>query len=275
MKNKNLLLRTLTCVVGIPLLALIVFVFPQNNFLAFRILVLACSVLGSIEISKLVFNKIEILPVASCILPFICLTSEINDLGYYLSILIILAFGFEIKNGEKDNFEGSITRIGKNLISIIYPSFLLTFLMKLATLEITNSFVICYFFVLVFANDIFAYIMGTIFGEKNNAHLKASPKKSWAGFIGGIFWTLCFSLVFTFLFEDKVSFFKDMLFRILTPIAVSVFADIGDLSESVLKRSAKVKDSSNLIPGHGGILDRLDSIVAVAPIFYFIVKEAI
>lgn len=274
MKNKNLLLRTLTCVVGIPLLAAIIFVFPENNYIALRLFIIAASVLGSLEISRILFNKVTVLPVVSAILTVACL-NEPNDVEYYLALLVILSFAFEIKLGEKDNFAGSITRIGKNLISVIYPSYLLTFPMRFVLLDNVNAFVIAYYIILVFANDIFAYVFGSLFGKNNNAKLKASPKKSYAGFIGGLFSSIWFSLVFTHIFADKAPFFTDNAFRILSPIIISLFADLGDLFESVLKRCANVKDSSNLIPGHGGVLDRLDSIVATAPIFYFIVRDMI
>lgn len=271
MKNKNLLQRTLTCVIGIPLLFVLIFLIPQHNFIGLSILLIVASFLGSYEMGKMLYGELTYMPFAATVLPIISYVKpEATELA--LVYIVILALVGEIKSGESDNFENAVTRISKRLFVSIYPSYFITFFIRLASLENTNGFVIAYYLLLVFSNDIFAYIFGTVFGAKNNAHLKASPKKSWAGFIGGAFWALCFSLVYTCIFKDKAACFNDIYLRTVCPILISIMADLGDLVESVIKRSAKVKDSSNIIPGHGGVLDRLDSIVVSIPLFYFILR---
>jgi len=117
--------------------------------------------------------------------------------------------------------------------------------------------------VLVWGADIGAYFSGRAFGKRKLAPL-VSPGKSWEGVYGG----LALSLVITVL----VGFFRDWtvaeLFKGLIGAAVIVFISVvGDLTESMFKRQSGIKDSSNLLPGHGGVLDRIDSLTAAIPVF--------
>lgn len=116
-------------------------------------------------------------------------------------------------------------------------------------------------FILIWSSDSFAYFFGRLFGKHKMAP-KISPKKTWEGFLGGV---LC-TLILGFFVENKM---PDMRGNwIFVGFLVSIFAPLGDLVESQLKRTFGVKDSGNIIPGHGGILDRLDSFIICAPIVY-------
>lgn len=117
--------------------------------------------------------------------------------------------------------------------------------------------------VLVWGADIGAYFSGRAFGRRKLAPL-VSPGKSWEGVYGG----LALSLIITVL----VGFFRDWtvaeLFKGLIGAALIVFISVvGDLTESMFKRQSGIKDSSNLLPGHGGVLDRIDSLTAAIPVF--------
>ncbi len=115
----------------------------------------------------------------------------------------------------------------------------------------------------IWANDTGAYIVGSRIG-KNRLFPSLSPKKSWEGFFGG----MLFSVISTTLLAYFLDVFMfDVITRgIILGIVISIFATWGDLFESMLKRNAGVKDSGSLIPGHGGILDRIDSMLFVIPI---------
>ena len=114
-------------------------------------------------------------------------------------------------------------------------------------------------FVIIWVNDTGAYLCGVTFG-KHRLFERISPKKSWEGFIGGAVFSLVAGYVFS-LFIPEISLLH---WFILAEIIV-VFGTFGDLSESLLKRTLGVKDSGNTIPGHGGLLDRFDSMLFAAP----------
>lgn len=116
-----------------------------------------------------------------------------------------------------------------------------------------NGWPVLNVFIMVWANDTFAYITGKFFG-KNKLWERISPKKTWEGFFGGIIFTLIASIL--------INKYEDLHYSNLEiagiAIIVSVFATFGDLFESLLKRQSGIKDSGNIIPGHGGVLDRFD-----------------
>lgn len=144
-----------------------------------------------------------------------------------------------------------------SLIYIITPFILIQILIwKYLTINIYNSIVwmpevILYLFALTWTFDTFAYIFGVKFG-KHKILPSISPKKSWEGFIGGLIFTTILAI---FIFGENIN--KILMYSVLIPIS----ATIGDFIESYYKRKAMAKDSGNLIPGHGGMLDRMDSLL--------------
>ena len=150
-------------------------------------------------------------------------------------------------------------RIGKTklipLIYIITPFILIQILIwKYLSINVFNSIVwmpevILYLFALTWTFDTFAYIFGVKFG-KHKILPSISPKKSWEGFIGGLIFTTILAI---FIFGENIN--KILMYSVLIPIS----ATLGDFIESYYKRKAMAKDSGNLIPGHGGMLDRMDS----------------
>ena len=125
-------------------------------------------------------------------------------------------------------------------------------------------------FTLIWSSDGFAYFAGRMFGKHKMAP-KISPKKTWEGFAGGVICTL----ILGFFIEQKMPELRGNW--IIIGLLVSIFAPLGDLVESQLKRTFGVKDSGNIIPGHGGVLDRLDSFILCVPVIYlyFIIENLI
>jgi phosphatidate cytidylyltransferase len=121
-------------------------------------------------------------------------------------------------------------------------------------------------FILVWINDTFAYIVGKNFG-KQKLFPSVSPKKTVEGFLGGLFFA-CIASYFIWYFTDLLSFTNWLILSII----VSVFGTLGDLIESKFKRQANVKDSGVIMPGHGGLLDRLDSIIFAAPFIFLFLR---
>ena len=118
------------------------------------------------------------------------------------------------------------------------------------------------FFLLIWANDSGAYVVGSLIG-KNKLFKRVSPKKTWEGFLGGGFFSLMAAWLIS-VFVTEISLIDWLVIASIT----FVFGTFGDLIESLLKRMVKVKDSGHILPGHGGILDRFDSMIIAAPMVF-------
>jgi phosphatidate cytidylyltransferase len=132
-----------------------------------------------------------------------------------------------------------------------------------------NPKIIIGLFILIWTNDTFAYLVGKSIG-KHKLLERISPKKTIEGFIGGVVFAVFAGFLISKLYIKPSAHFSDKSIIIWTTIAliVGVFGTIGDLIESKFKRIAGVKDSGKIMPGHGGVLDRLDSVIFVAPIIF-------
>jgi phosphatidate cytidylyltransferase len=122
-------------------------------------------------------------------------------------------------------------------------------------------------FILAWTNDTFAYLVGKSFGKRKLME-KISPKKTIEGFFGGIVGALFASFIF-FKFTSISEY--NLIFWLFLALLVSVLGTIGDLIQSKFKRLAGVKDSGNIMPGHGGVYDRLDSIIFAGPFIYLFI----
>jgi len=146
---------------------------------------------------------------------------------------------------------------------IILPFILLTKIPFLDnTYQLYRPEIIISIFVIIWTNDTFAFVVGKTMGQ-NKLFERISPKKTIEGFIGGVgFGILAASLIAWYYIKEPVYIW------IITALIVSVIGTIGDLVQSKFKRMANVKDSGSIMPGHGGILDRLDSVIFVAPFVF-------
>ena len=135
--------------------------------------------------------------------------------------------------------------------------------------EFQNSkaiFLIIFVVVVTELNDVFQYLMGKFFG-KNKIVPKISPNKTVEGFLGGLFLTIILSNILGYFLLNFTIFVSTIL-----GIILGILGFFGDILMSFLKRKFKIKDTGNLLPGHGGLLDRMDSLIFNAPIFYFLIK---
>ena len=131
--------------------------------------------------------------------------------------------------------------------------------------ELYNPFPILLIFILIWISDTMSYFFGSYFG-KTKMKIKASPNKTWEGFVGGFLCSIIFSIISFNYIQEIYPFWKTVSLGILIPI----FGLIGDIYQSKIKRMAGVKDSGTILPGHGGVLDRLDSAMGVSYIVLII-----
>jgi len=122
-------------------------------------------------------------------------------------------------------------------------------------------------FIFVWINDTFAYLTGITFG-KHMLFQRVSPKKSWEGFVGGLIIVMFSSLAIASYFPEIIRWYHSLALGIITVF----FGTYGDLVESLLKRSGGVKDSGTLLPGHGGFLDRFDSVILATPAVFIYIQ---
>lgn len=160
---------------------------------------------------------------------------------------------------------------GKLIFTVIYVALPFSFalgLPKYSSYDSNFSLEVIFLFILIWSSDTFAYLVGKSIGKHKMAPV-ISPKKTWEGYAGGVVLTLILSYF--------VEMYQPQLRGnwMVVGFLIAAFAPLGDLVESQLKRTFGVKDSGNIIPGHGGVLDRLDSFLICVPVvyLYFILEK--
>jgi phosphatidate cytidylyltransferase len=152
-------------------------------------------------------------------------------------------------------------RIYTTLQSFFYPGLCLGLFAKFLSSESFVVPILLYYFIVVWSSDVGAYYVGRKYGKRKLAK-NVSPNKSIEGFLGGGFACLITSSLWYIFFQDK-----NLIIYLLLGITIWIFCSMGDLVQSKIKRLFKIKDSGNLIPGHGGFFDRFDGFIFTAPFF--------
>lgn len=185
---------------------------------------------------------------------------ESNVLLIILSFFVLIAAElFRAREHSWRHAAGSV--MGIVYVAVPFGMMNAFFLMKSA--DVAVPWILLALFILVWVNDIFAYLIGSTMG-KHKLFEKLSPKKSWEGTIGGVIFTILAAWIFS-----KFTTELDLIEWLVLGLIISITADLGDLAESMLKRSAGVKDSGKILPGHGGILDRFDAVLFATPFVFF------
>lgn len=181
-----------------------------------------------------------------------------------INILSSIFLIYQLFSKKEINFSNEREKLG---ITIRYVIFSLCFLILLPFVNnVYSPYLMISILVLIWVNDSFAFLVGKNFG-KRKLFPSVSPKKTIEGFLGGLIFALLASYFISLLNSD----FSLINWLIIATI-VSITGTIGDLVESKFKRQAKIKDSGNIMPGHGGILDRLDSLLFAAPFVYLYIN---
>lgn len=275
MKNKTIQ-RLLIFFIGLPLIAVLILLLPWYNHLALNCVIIIFSALGAAEFSALLVKKdLAILKIEAIVLGalpplimFLMVRFGFNEilLSAIISavVLWLLVSGIVSKGAGIDNF---LNRLTAGFAVLLYPGMLIAWLVRMSYWEEYANIIIITFLAAVFCSDGMAWLTGMLFGKGNQGIVAVSPQKSIAGFIGGIFASVVVgtgaALIFPEIFVSDCPVAGSLL-GLLTGIA----AIFGDLGESAIKRSSGFKDSGTVIPGRGGVLDSIDSVVFAAPVFY-------
>jgi len=188
-------------------------------------------------------------------------TGDFSQMSGIVAGGVILLFLIRLLRGKE--LSGVINETSFLCLSVLYVVFLLSYLVLLRGLDYGHLWILLLFFI-TWGGDTAAYFSGVHMG-KRRLYPEISPKKSVEGLIGGFFGGIAGGLFFKSLFFSHIAF----LDCIIIAAVIGIVGPLGDLTESMLKRSSNVKDSGGLIPGHGGFLDRLDSIMFSAPVLYY------
>ena len=264
---KNVVVRSIS---GAVYVALIVAAILCGK-ITFTILMLLFGILGLLEFQSMIASRNggQGLSVVAQVLDMMLLVSLIVGTFCFLSLvimipLIVAVLGLRFFVAVFDKSPNAVTNVAQSVLGVLYlaiPLGLLNLVITIPT-DNTTQFVLLTF-ILIWLNDTGAFIFGSKFGKKKLCE-RLSPKKSWEGFWGGFGCCIVACIIYALCYQHNI------LIMALYGATVSVFATVGDLFESMLKRSAGVKDSGNIIPGHGGILDRIDSLLFVAfPAIFF------
>ncbi len=276
--------RLITALFALPVLILSIILpaflpqYPQTNWL-FLIIAAAALVAGLFEFYTLT-KKLELkadasiayLGAAAFFVAFLFdAPSKAPDLLLLtIALFLIGVFISQTFRFQKD-FSKMLTGIGVTITGVLYVVFLGGFLVSMRVgfenYPGLSTKLLGYFFLVVMGSDVGAYYIGKNIGKHKLAP-NISPNKTWEGFAGGILLSIIFAALSTFLF------FRELPFQISIPLAIvmSVVGVGGDLAESAIKRGAGAKDAANILPGHGGLLDRLDSLLFNAPILYYFAR---
>lgn len=258
---KETLLRTLMSILFLPIL-IFTLISSDYDSLYFTILVALIGIGAMLEM-YFIFRKKNIRLNLIILLPALLLTFFIYykklDYFYMMGIVVfvlILSYSMQV---FKADFDIVLPKTALSLFALVYAGLMLGALIKIK--QISNL----HFIVLLSTTwfcDIGAYFVGRGLG-KHKAGLAASPNKSIEGFIGGVIISLAAGYVACYF--TKLPFYWWLF-------VISLGTIVGDLLESVIKRYAGVKDSSRIIPGHGGILDVFDSLIFNAPIYFILLQ---
>lgn len=252
--------RLLSSLLLIPLVLLLLFYAPSG--LLFVVLLFLLLICGQ-EYIHLIPLETNIYKLAYYVLLILSTWIATIYFSLYLHInlfLWVLLIGAILSYPRKNEYWANIPVIAITGL-IILPVFIIG-MVNIYQLP-NGKLMLLYSFVLIWAADIGAYLVGKCWGKHKLIPL-VSPGKSWEGLLGGCLFSSLIAIL-AFFFFHPASFYKWYLLAFLTVI-ISIF---GDLLMSMLKRRCHLKDTGGIIPGHGGILDRVDSLIAAIPFFYF------
>lgn len=223
-------------------------------------------------VSKLGYKPMKSVAYASCLIfLFVGVVNGTEVSKWSLAflgavIMFSLIYAFFIRREKSSLIDVCFT-----FFSIMYIVVLLVFVLLtyyISEQEIIGRCLIWYIILGACFTDIFAYFIGSKFG-KHKLCPDISPKKSIEGAIAGVIGCIITLVIYTIVLNNYFNFDINYISIVILAVIVAVFGQLGDLVASSIKRSTGIKDFGNFLPGHGGILDRIDSLLFVAPVIYY------
>jgi phosphatidate cytidylyltransferase len=265
--------RILTAVVVLPFL--IASILIDSLWWVFVLLAVAAMVLGLWEF-YLLAKRLQLKPdpatgyVAGAALVTISLYNDPAAVLLVQFVIIALIIGTLIAATLRGApFDKMIASAGATILGVLYVAFLGSHLISIRTgfNPTLSRHLLSFFFLVLMGADTGAYYFGRAFGKHKLAP-SISPGKTWEGLVGGFLAALAMAALAHFWF------FRELPLKYILPLAavMTVVGVLGDLAESALKRGAGAKDAANILPGHGGMLDRLDSLLFNAPLIYYFAR---
>ena len=262
-----MLKRVTSAMIGLLILIL---VFAANNMIVLNVAVTIIALIGISEFYNALKAK-KIKPVETIgyitALPILGIGYLEPDilkiiLFFTLPLVVFVLFFKSIWSNLKHN----IIDIAITIMGIIYIPFLLSFIPLTRALE-NGQYFIWYLLAGAWVTDTCAYFVGVKFGKHKFSEI--SPKKSIEGCIGGILGCMAFFGIFSY-YLTTLGIELNVALMTFAGMIISIVSQIGDFSASSIKRYCEIKDFGNIMPGHGGVLDRFDSIIMIAPFIYII-----
>ncbi len=275
--------RLLTFFIGLPLVLFITLI-KWNDHLPLHVVMVVATFIAALEMQNLLAQKMQtqnrwFIATLSAAIPLItalCLQLKLPQMNNIILLTGVLAlfislsaevFPKEADRKPENLFEPALERVSATVMTVFYCGLLMSFLSRITVWEYSQAALV-FMLLMVFGNDSLAWFFGVLFGKSTKGIVKASPNKSLAGFLGGFFSCLLVAYLY---WRFQPAYHQFQLWQVLLIGGIcSLTSDLGDLVESVFKRSAGIKDSGKVIPGRGGMLDSVDSILFTAPVFYLI-----
>lgn len=233
----------------------------------FAALVLVAALLGQQELYRMAKSRgVAPLEVLGVLLGALVVVSSYHPLPSLTGHSLFAAVGLlilTVRLFSPRPVDGALEDIAVTFLGVVYVALLFSFQIAVR-LGVDGKQWLVFLFLVIWATDIGAYSVGIPFG-KHRLYEKISPKKSIEGFLGALAGAAAMALICRVWFMPAVGKAEAVLVALLLALAGTV----GDLAESLLKRACGVKDSGSIIPGHGGILDRMDSMLFAAPVLYY------
>lgn len=265
---ENLFKRTITSILLILLVIATIFVFPDwfFCFVVTLLIGLALYEFFAMVAQKGIFVYRYFGVGMGIVLPVVVYLKYggfVPDMEPFL-IVVVSLFVFVLQFTRKDN-SGVLTAVSITLLGILYISWFFSFIIRLKYLP-DGAYLVSFLLLVTKMGDIGAYIVGNLIG-RHSLIPRISPRKTVEGTLAG----LAFSLGAAF-FAKGLLPHPTMMDVAILGILLGVLSQIGDLSESLIKRDCGVKDAGNYLPGLGGVMDVIDSLLFTTPIFYFYVR---